>query len=153
MSLLNPPKDLKAAAGIMNGLLISLVVWALIGLGMSGICHGQTWKPTNSVIAGWDAVAPPATGGTISYKGYSKKEDGTGQKEHGSFTTNQGTWTFTEEGRFFLGVSTIRTVQGVSVESSTISWSDNPAVTFQAQTFGIQYILPAQAPVGIKPLN
>lgn len=111
----------------------------------------QTWKPTNQVTVGWDAVTSPT--GTITYKVYSRPEAGGTPTLMATVPATQATVTFTQEGRFYLGVSTVRTVGGVAVESSTVSWSSDPAVTFQAQTFGVEYIIPAPAPVGLRPLN
>lgn len=111
----------------------------------------QTWKTANQVTVGWDAVTTPT--GTITYKVYSRPEAGGTATLMTTAPTTQATVTFTQEGRYYLGVSTVRTVGGVEVESSTISWSSDPSVTFQAQTFGVEYIIPAPAPVGLRPLN
>jgi hypothetical protein len=111
----------------------------------------QTWKPTNQVTVGWDTVTSPT--GTITYKIYSRPEAGGTPTLMTTVPATQATVTFTQEGRYYLGVSTVRTVGGAEVESSTISWSSDPSVTFQAQTFGVEYIIPAPAPVGLRPLN
>lgn len=112
----------------------------------------QTWKPTNQVTVAWDAVT--VTSGTVSYNIYIRPEaGGTPTLTNPKVATTQATVTFTTEGRYYLGVSAIRTVGGVDVESSTVSWSSDPSVTFQGATFGVQYLVPPSAPVGIRPLN
>ena len=130
---------------------IILIASLLFGLTFAGSAAAQTWKPTNQVTVGWDAVTSPT--GTITYKIYSRPEAGGTPMLMTTVPATQATVTFTQEGRFYLGVSTVRTVGGVEVESSTISWSSDPSVTFQAQTFGVEYIIPAPAPVGLRPLN
>jgi hypothetical protein len=134
----------------MKKCFITLLLVTIITL--CGLTPGiaQVWKPGNSIDVGWDAVTSPS--GTITYNLYYKPVAGGSQTFVAEVSTTQATITIPIEGKFILGVSTKRTVGADSVESS-ISWSDNPAVTFQAQTFGILYLNPASAPVGIKPLD
>ncbi len=114
------------------------------------------WKPTNQVTVGWDAVAPIAAGDVISYKVYSKAESaGSGVPPTFMIATSatQTTVTFQNEGKYFLGVSTIRSVGGAEVESSTICWSNDNTCTFQGQAFGIYYIIPPQSPKNFRAIN
>lgn len=145
MILWNVPKELRPAKGIINGVILSLLMWALL----LAPCYAQIWKQGSDVTVAWDAVTSAT--GTISYKLYYKPAAGGTETFSKAATTTQATLTL-PEGRWYLGVSTVKTIGVDSVESS-INWSDNPAVTFQAQTFGVFYIAPAPPPVGIRPLN
>lgn len=117
-------------------LLISIPAWS------------QTWYPANQKTVAWDAVTVPS--GTVTYKLYSQPESGGTPTLMTTVATTQATVTFTVEGRYYLGVSTVRTVSGVEVESSTISWSNNPAVCAGGATFGIQYLVAPNAPTGFR---
>lgn len=108
----------------------------------------QTWHTTNQATVAWDAVTVPS--GTVSYKVYIKPEVGGTETLVTTVTTTQATITFAEEGRYFTGVSTVRTVNSVPIESSTISWSNIASVCQNGVTFGIQYYIPPSAPVGLR---
>lgn len=108
----------------------------------------QTWKTANQATVGWDAVTVPS--GTVSYKVYVKPETGGTETLATTVTATQATVTFSQEGRYYLGVASVRTVNAVPVESSTISWSNVAAVCQGGVTFGIQYITPPAAPVNFR---
>jgi hypothetical protein len=134
------------------GTLLKVLVVGLVIFGFAFGASAQTWKPTNQVTVAWDAVT--VTSGTVSYNVYIRPEaGGTPILTNPKVSATQATVTFTTEGRYYLGVSSVRTVGGVDVESSTISWSSDPSVTFQAQTFGVQYLVPPPSPVGIRSVN
>lgn len=126
---------------------ISIIVGVLF-LCIAIPAWSQTWKTTNQATVGWDVVTVP--NGTVSYKVYVKPETGGTETLATTVATNQATITFSQEGRYFLGVSSVRTVNNVPVESSTISWSNVPAVCQGGVTFGIQYIVPPSAPVNFR---
>lgn len=145
MILWDVPRDMRIIKGIINGIILSAILWTLLVIP----CFATTWKQGSTVTVAWDAVT--TTTGTISYKLYYKPEAGGTEVYSKTVTTTQATMTL-PEGRWYLGVSTVKTVGADSVESS-INWSDNPAATFQAETFGVFYIAPAPPPVGIRPLK
>lgn len=149
MILHSVPRGLRPAKGLINGFILSIIFWAVMACLWMSVGHAQTWKQGSDVTVAWDAVTSAT--GTISYKLYYKPAAGGTETFSKAATTTQATLTL-PEGRWYLGVSTVKTMGADSVESS-INWSDNPAVTFQAQTFGVFYIAPAPPPVGIRPLN
>lgn len=108
----------------------------------------QTWKTTNQATVAWDAVTVPS--GTVSYKVYVKPETGGTETLATTVSTTTATITFSQEGRYYVGVSSVRTVNSVPVESSTISWSNVAAVCQGGVTFGIQYIIPPSAPINLR---
>lgn len=125
----------------MKRFLLSL----LFVLVMTVSVNAQQWQTANSINVAWDAVT--VTSGTVTYKLYSKTVPGGVETFISTVSTTGATVTFQAEGRYFLGVRSVRTVNGVELEASTISWSDNPAVCQGGVTFGVQYYtLPA--PVG-----
>lgn len=132
----------------MRKILLAAIILVVM---FTGVVWSQTWKPTNQVTVGWDAVT--ATSGTISYKVYAKPEAGGNPTFMVATAGTQATVTFNTEGRYYLGVSTIRSVQGAEVESSTICWSNDNTCTFQGQTFGISYIIPPQSPKNFRAID
>lgn len=108
----------------------------------------QTFYPTNQLTVAWDEVTVPS--GTVSYKVYIKPEAGGTEALATTVTATQATVTFTQEGRYFLGVSSVRTVNAIPIESSTISWSNVAAVCQNGVTFGAQYYVPPAAPANFR---
>jgi len=100
------------------------------------------------VTVAWDQVT--VVSGTVTYKTYRKLAVGGVETYVGTVSALQATLTFAEEGRYILGVRSVRNVDGIEVESSTISWSDNPAVCMNGKTFGVQYYVPPDAPKGLR---
>ena len=119
-----------------------LIIFLIFGL--SFVASAQIWHPVNQVTVGWD-IADKATG----YKVFTKSVDGANITEIGATSDLSHTITFQTEGRYFLGVQSVREVDGETLHS-TISWSDNPEVCFGSQSFGaIYYELPDGA-MGLK---
>lgn len=118
-------------------LLVLLILWTL-----PEVSEAQQWTTANQVTVSWDAVT--VTSGTVSYKTYYRPAAGGAETYAGTVTSTQDTITLTIEGRYFLGVRSVRNVDGLELESSRISWSDNPADCQGGVTFGVQYYtLPA----------
>lgn len=105
--------------------------------GFVGIASAQQWVTVDSINVLWDPVT--VSSGTVSYKTYFRSASGGPETFFSTVTTPQATITFTVEGRYFVGVKSIRNVDGIELESSTISWTDNPAVVQNGVTFGVQY--------------
>ena len=121
-----------------------LLLIAFLVFGLAFVVSAQVWHPVNQVTVGWDA-ANLAT----SYKVFIKAVDGTIEKEVGATADLTCTVTFQDEGRYFLGVQSVREVDG-EIFHSEISWSDNPEVCSGSQSFGaIYYELPDGA-MGLK---
>lgn len=125
----------------MKRLLLAL----LVVLALAVTAQAQQWTTANQVTVSWDVVTVQS--GTVSYKLYSRLASGGPEVFISTVTALSAVVTFQAEGRYFLGVRSVRNVDGVELEASTISWSDNPAVCQGGVTFGVQYYtLPA--PVG-----
>lgn len=119
-----------------------LIVFLVFGL--SFVASAQIWHPVNQVTVGWDA-ANLATG----YKVFTKSVDGAIEKEVGATAELSYTITFLAEGRYFLGVQSVREVDEETFHS-TISWSDNPEVCSGSQSFGAIYYELPDAAIGLK---
>lgn len=128
------------------GLKILLIGVLILGFAMSASAQ---WKNGNSITVAWDA----ATDAT-SYKIYAKPEAGGAEtfmiKVDGA---TQGTATFVTEGRWLIGVSSVKLVGGTEVESTTKCWSNDNTCTFQGVAFGLSYFVPPQAPKGFRTVN
>jgi hypothetical protein len=117
-----------------------LLLIAFLVFGLPFVVSAQTWHPVNQVTVGWDAVNL-ATG----YKIFIKSVDGTIEKEVGVTAELSYTITFQEEGRYFLGVQSVREIDE-EIFHSVIVWSDNPEVCANGEAFGaIYYELPDTA--------
>lgn len=108
-----------------------LIVFLVFGL--SFVVSAQTWHPVNQVTLEWNA-ANMAT----KYKVFIKSVDGSNVTEVAITADLTYTITFQEEGRYFLGVQSVREIDG-EIFHSTISWSDNPEVCFGGEAFGTVY--------------
>lgn len=132
--------------GISNSLPVILVL--ILIFGFTGMASAQ-WKKGNAVTVAWDAAE-----GATSYKIYAKPEAGGDEtfmvKVDGA---TQGTATFITEGRWLIGVSSVKTVGGTEVESATKCWSNDNTCTFQGIAFGLEYIVPPQTPKNLRPVN
>jgi hypothetical protein len=104
------------------------------------------WQTANQLTVAWD---PPATlkddlpippGSTLQYQLYLRTDPAgqptkTGQPTAGTTATV----TFTTEGRFDIGVSTLRLVDGQLVNESDIAWSNDASAVDAGIIFGVVY--------------
>lgn len=75
--------------------------------------------------------------------------DGANVTEVGATAELSYTITFQAEGRYFLGVQSVREVDG-EIFHSEVSWSDNPEVCANTESFGAVYYEPPDAAIGLK---
>jgi len=109
------------------------------------------WHLANQTTVGWDAVTTLSDGTTVpseqvSYKVYiAKLVDKTDMVEVGNAIVDvEFTVTLNSEGKWFVGVKAVRTIDGVNIDSSRIAWSDMPLDCENGTTFGIMlYLGPA----------
>lgn len=128
-----------------------LLVLAVILLPV--ITMGQTWHTANQVTVAWDAVPPIAIGDVIKYQVYTKTSiGGIPVKVDGEITSTSSTITFSQEGRYFIGVQTMRypTGETVGIPSVKTAWSDVAVDCASAGPFGIVYYVPPPAPGGMR---
>jgi hypothetical protein len=128
----------------MKKLMLSFIFVLLVTFLSSTILTAQVWHPVNQVTVGWDD-ANLATG----YKIFIKSVDGANVTEVGATVELSYTITFLAEGRYFLGVQSVREVDEETFHS-TISWSDNPEVCFNSESFGAVYYELPDAAIGLK---
>jgi hypothetical protein len=129
-----------------KGTLIKMLLVGFIIFGFVFGASAQTWKDGSSVKVAWDAET-----GAKLYKIY-KKPYPTGTE---SFIMDVATGTIAdvsipEVGRWLLGISTVATVGGVDMESTTKCWSDDISCTFQGQTFGLRNLPPPSHPKNFR---
>ena len=103
----------------------------------------QTWVTANQGTVAWDAVAPIATGDVIKYQVYTRPDlTSAGAKVGTEITATQLTITFPSEGKYYVGVQTLRYPTGeTSAVTSAIGWSSDPAVCSPAGPFGFKYFV------------
>lgn len=116
--------------------------------GIFSVANAQTWVPTNAIGVAWDAVTVPS--GTVSYKVYIRPATGGTESLAQTVTGTTATVSFPVEGRYFIGVRTVRSVDGIELESSVIGWSDDATYVQNGATFGAQYYT---APANITGLR
>jgi hypothetical protein len=114
----------------------------------TGSVNAQQWVTANQITVSWDPVT--VVSGTVSYKTYSRPVAGGVETYLRTVTTTSDTITFTIEGRYYFGVRSVRNVDGIELESSTISWSSDPAVCQGGATFGAQYYTPPANVGGLR---
>lgn len=128
----------------------------------AGSVFGQTWYTANQATVAWDAVTtldngdPIPTTDTVEYVVYlanaTTDPNKTNPVEVGRTTNLEDTITLNVEGSFFVGCQAIRKDSaGTQLSASIIGWSDDPAIVFNGQTFGIRYFLPPSVPAGLRP--
>lgn len=124
-----------------------------------GQTEGLNWKSANQGTIYWDATealidgSPAPSDGSIKYRIWLKKEgaDDSTKVEVGLTDKLEFTITFTEEGRFVVGVQAIRyDANGVEMDAaSSINWSDvNGEST--PNPFGFVHIIPAATPLNLR---
>ena len=121
-----------------------LLLIAFLVFGLAFVVSAQVWHPVNQVTVGWDA-ANLAT----SYKVFIKAVDGTNIVEVGATSELTYTITFQNEGRYFLGVQSVREVDE-EIFHSVIVWSDNSEVCANGESFGAIYYELPDATGGLK---
>jgi hypothetical protein len=113
----------------------------------------QDWLPANSVTLQWDDVLLPAgMNGTVSYKVYYRFNgaDASAAVYVTTVTVPEAVLTFKDEGRYILGAKSVRNVDGVEVEASETSWTDQAQYVQGGKTFGILYYTPPPVVGGLR---
>jgi hypothetical protein len=106
----------------------------------------QTWYPSDSINVGWDAVS--VSSGVVSYKVYTMPHPSGTATNVATVTGTTASVTFATEGKYYIGVSTVRTVDEEALES-IISWSNVAADCLNGVTFGAKYYTPPGKPTGL----
>jgi hypothetical protein len=137
-----------------------IIAWIFVLCFIWGVALAQTFFTANQSSIEWDAVTTNASGdpidpAQISYKIYLANANTDPEKanpvEVGTATAPSATITLNTEGKYFVGVSTVRTVGGEVVGESEIAWSDDAASVPAGGEFGVQFYEPPSKPGGIRP--
>lgn len=115
--------------------------------------QAQTWHTANQGAVAWDAVAKIQPTDTIKYQVYVRSDlVSAGQPVGGEITATQQAVSFSTEGRYYVGVKSIRYVEGESagIPSATTAWSNNAADCAAAGPFGFAYFVAPPTPGGLR---
>jgi opacity protein-like surface antigen len=134
----------------------SILFFAIIALLIAAPAMAVDWVTANQTTVAWDAVTKSADGtvtfgaGEITYSVYLANAITDPNKANPAkvrtIPETQTTLTLNSEGKYYVGVSAVRTVSGSLIGESAISWSD--AVT---PAFGIQFFVIPGPPSGLRP--
>ena len=135
----------------MRSLIVVVIGWLVFGF--CAAAHAQTWVTANQGTVAWDAVPIVAAGDTIRYQVYTRiGTTGEGTAVGSEITATQLAITFTVEGRYFVGVKSIRypTGETTGIPSATTAWSNVAADCAAAGPFGFVYYVAPQAVRGLR---
>lgn len=133
----------------------------LLTLSIPNIVFSHEWITTYQATVSWEPVTeftngqPIPVDDTIEYVIYLVEEDSETREGFCDlwFTAEtEYTISFEKEGRFFVGLKTLRKdFDGVLLSESVVGWSDDPLIVKDGETFGIRYFYTPLAPCGFKP--
>lgn len=120
--------------------------------------YAINWSIADQKTVGWDAVTtigndePIPSGDVIKYRVYISKMPSGEEQVVGDTDQLQYTITFTEEGKYIVGVQTVRIPQGETEEIlSSINWSNSEDIEAVPVPFGIKFFVNPSAPKGFGP--
>lgn len=120
---------------------------------MAGVANAQTWYTANQVTLAWDPVPKVlATDQANRYQVYSRNDlVSNGTKIGAEVTATQLLVSFAAEGRYYLGVKSVRYPAGetVGIQSVGTAWS-NVAADTNNSPFGVSYFIAPIFPGGLK---
>lgn len=134
---------------------MKIAKWILLFLLiLSPICvNAQSWYQANTIVLGWDAVPLlKPTDQPNKYQVYSRSDLVSNGTPIGTETTELKLQVlFPNEGRYYLGVKTVRYPQGETIgqPSAGTSWSNVPADT-NNNPFGVMYFVLAAPPINLR---
>lgn len=130
---------------------LAIILGLLLAFLLPSVSAGaRVIKTGASITIALDAVAVPS-GSTAQYQLYFRTDPSGTQAAAGNpITATQATITFTAEGIYDMGVMAQRLVSGSVVASSTISWSNDPAVVQGGNTFVDQYYATLPNPKNLR---
>lgn len=127
--------------------------------------NAQEWLTANQITITWDTVttleneAPMPESSVVEYRLWLVNADTDPDKLKPIQLPGEGpdttyVITMNTEGRFFVGLQTLRKAQnGSLLGESNIAWTDNPDTASGGATFGLRYYVPPASPTGAAPLN
>ena len=133
---------------------ILVILFVLVMLVSQAQSKDVVWLPANQKVVSWDTVTKDSAGATlpvgavVSYRVYTKTEPAGVITEIGTVSPTTYTITFTQEGRYWVGVRAERIVGGVLVAQSPINWSSDTVLN--TDPFGISYYATPGSPGNIR---
>ena len=128
---------------------------------LSTFSYAQTnWTVANQATFGWNEVTALfdgtviPDGDVISYNAYLRADGDTGDGTLAGNTANaEFTITFPSEGKWIVGVQTVRAIGGdeTNVLESIVIWSDSEDTTYVPSPFGFIYYIAPNAITGLGP--
>jgi hypothetical protein len=114
--------------------------------------EAQEWHSTNQISVTWDAVTQHTDGtpitGEITYDLFIGPVDQSSQQEIATgVAATQHTITFNQEGRWLVGLRTVKTLDG-EIMRSVVGWSIDVEVA--PDPFGVLFL---KSPAGVKGLS
>ena len=132
------------------------------------VAHSQEWITANQFTVTWDAVTelsdgtPLPEGDIIEYRLWLSNAvtdpDKTNPVEVVVTPVNTYVLTIDAEGRYFVGLQTIRKItigadgEKQVIGESVIGWTDDPEIAAGGAIFGLQYYLPPATVCGVRVL-
>lgn len=143
----------------MNKFVFGVIMFLMV-LGAVQV-NGQEWHTMNQATIAWDAVTEMQGGELIpetdivEYKVHlanaTTDPDKTNPAEIGTTAETTYTITLNTEGKFFVGLQTLRmTSDRTSVSESVIGWSDDPEIAKDGNIFGLRYFVPPLPPCNVR---
>jgi len=139
----------------------TITVLAILFFIFIGTANALDWHTANQATIGWNPVTtladgnPIPPGSVIAYQTYlaNAVTDPTKQNptDTGIVDTNEKIYTLTIEGKYFVGVQTLREVDGETIMSSYIAWSDIAEFCLNGVTFGLRFYLIPDNIEGLYP--
>jgi hypothetical protein len=134
---------------LLASLLVSIVAISVPVMAVDFITANQAtvaWDPVTKSVDGTVTFAA----GEITYSVYLANAITDPNKANPSkvrtIPETQTTLTLNTEGKYFVGVSAVRTVAGSLIGESAITWSDQ-----STPAFGIQFFVIPGPPTGLRP--
>ena len=129
-----------------------IVMCCLSMLIFSGLAVAESWHTANAVTVSWDAVPKIVETDEIKYQMYINHKDGEPMVYGGEISANESVIKFEKEGKFYIGVQTVRYPlnETVGIKSESISWSSDVTVCGADGAFGIVYYLSPANVTGIR---
>lgn len=138
--------------------LLLIVVVVVMAMLCANAAMAVDWIGTNQATVAWNEVTQNESGGafpagdTITYRVYTKSLPNGPDTPVGDTAQLQYTLTFSQEGRYVVGVQTVRVPEGQTEELvSTIVWSDSTDTAAVPNPFGIVYYERPSSISGLSP--
>lgn len=130
-----------------------LIIILLVIFGLCAPSLAMEWHTANQITAGWDAVTAANPADVIKYAVYTKILPNGEPTLLGEQDTLTAVITFDTEGRYIIGVSTVRYIDtGLPTEErleSVVNWSDTNGEN-TPNPFGARYFINPNPPKNLR---